>query len=398
MDTQTTLTSGERRAILALGSLYSFRMLGLFMVLPVLGIYAVDLPGATPQKLGIALGAYGLTQACLQLPLGWLSDRIGRLPIVVAGLCLFIAGSLVAAAAETIHGIIAGRFLQGAGAIAAALTALAADSTRESQRTKAMAVIGASVGLSFVMAIVLGPVIASSLGLQGVFLVTAALGAVGLVIVLTVLPKNAPKAAAIADGDWAADHVFGGRLPVLYASVFLLHGLMMATFLIIPATLVNTFDFAASEHWKIYLLTVVLSIPPALFIMRMGRGGEDPRSALSLAIVSLVGGILVALLAPNLTTVGVGLCFMFLGINALEAILPATVTRVAPGRLRGTALGIFATCQFLGIFVGGAIAGLILSAGGSQAVSILVGLLALAWLIALWRRPFTQVITAVSHE
>jgi MFS family permease len=398
LDTQTTLTSGERRAILALGSLYSFRMLGLFMVLPVLGIYAVDLPGATPQKLGIALGAYGLTQACLQLPLGWLSDRIGRLPIVVAGLCLFIAGSLVAAAAETIHGIIAGRFLQGAGAIAAALTALAADSTRESQRTKAMAVIGASVGLSFVMAIVLGPVIASSLGLQGVFLVTAALGAVGLVIVLTVLPKNAPKAAAIADGDWAADHVFGGRLPVLYASVFLLHGLMMATFLIISATLVNTFDFAASEHWKIYLLTVVLSIPPALFIMRMGRGGEDPRSALSLAIVSLVGGILVALLAPNLTTVGVGLCFMFLGINALEAILPATVTRVAPGRLRGTALGIFATCQFLGIFVGGAIAGLILSAGGSQAVSILVGLLALVWLIALWRRPFNQVIAAVSHE
>ncbi|MDG1829864.1 MAG: MFS transporter, partial [Luminiphilus sp.] len=214
MNAQNALTSGERRAILALGSLYSFRMLGLFMVLPVLGIYAVDMPGATPEKLGIALGAYGLTQACLQLPLGWLSDRIGRLPIVIVGLCLFVAGSLVAAAAETINGIIAGRFLQGAGAIAAALTALAADSTRESQRTKAMAVIGASVGLSFVMAIVLGPVIAAGLGLQGVFLVTAALGAVGLVIVLTVLPKNAPKTAAIADGDWAADHVFGGRLPI----------------------------------------------------------------------------------------------------------------------------------------------------------------------------------------
>ena len=398
MNAQNALTSGERRAILALGSLYSFRMLGLFMVLPVLGIYAVDMPGATPEKLGLALGAYGLTQACLQLPLGWLSDRIGRLPIVIVGLCLFVAGSLVAAAAETINGIIAGRFLQGAGAIAAALTALAADSTRESQRTKAMAVIGASVGLSFVMAIVLGPVIAASLGLQGVFLVTAALGAVGLVIVLTVLPKNAPKTAAIADGDWAADHVFGGRLPILYASVFLLHGLMMATFLIIPANLVETFSFAASEHWMIYLLTVVLSIPPALLIMRMGRGGEDPRWALSVAIVSLVGGILVALLAPNLITVGAGLCFMFVGINALEAILPATVTRVAPGRLRGTALGIFATCQFLGIFVGGAIAGLILSAGGSQAVSILVGLLALVWLIALWRRPFNQVIAAVSHE
>ena len=398
MNAQNALTSGERRAILALGSLYSFRMLGLFMVLPVLGIYAVDMPGATPEKLGLALGAYGLTQACLQLPLGWLSDRIGRLPIVIVGLCLFVAGSLVAAAAETINGIIAGRFLQGAGAIAAALTALAADSTRESQRTKAMAVIGASVGLSFVMAIVLGPVIAAGLGLQGVFLVTAALGAVGLVIVLTVLPKNAPKTAAIADGDWAADHVFGGRLPILYASVFLLHGLMMATFLIIPANLVDTFSFAASEHWMIYLLTVVLSIPPALLIMRMGRGGEDPRWALSVAIASLVGGILVALLAPNLITVGAGLCFMFVGINALEAILPATVTRVAPGRLRGTALGIFATCQFLGIFVGGALAGFILSAGGSEAVAVLASFCALLWLTVLWLRPFTPVIVTVSNE
>lgn len=398
MNTQNTLTSSERRAILALGSLYSFRMLGLFMVLPVLGIYAVDLPGATPEKLGIALGAYGLTQACLQLPLGWLSDRIGRLPIVIVGLCLFIAGSLVAASADTIHGIIAGRFLQGAGAIAAALTALAADSTRESQRTKAMAVIGASVGLSFVLAIVLGPVIAASLGLQGVFLVTAGLGAIGLVIVLTLLPKNMPKAAAIADGDWAVDHVFGGTLPVLYASVFLLHGLMMATFLIIPGALVNAFALAAGDHWIIYLLTVVLSIPPALLIMRMGRGGEDPRSALSWAIVSLVGGILMALLAPNLMTVGAGLWLMFVGINALEAILPATVTRVAPGRLRGTALGIFATCQFLGIFVGGALAGFILSAGGSQAVAILASFCALVWLTVLWLKPFTPVIAVVSNE
>ncbi len=398
MNTQNTLTFSERRAILALGSLYSFRMLGLFMVLPVLGIYAVDLPGATPEKLGIALGAYGLTQACLQLPLGWLSDRIGRLPIVIVGLCLFIAGSLVAAAADTIHGIIAGRFLQGAGAIAAALTALAADSTRESQRTKAMAVIGASVGLSFVLAIVLGPVIAASLGLQGVFLVTAGLGAIGLVIVLTLLPKNMPKAAAIADGDWAVDHVFGGTLPVLYASVFLLHGLMMATFLIIPGALVNAFAFAAGDHWIIYLLTVMLSIPPALLIMRMGRGGEDPRSALSWAIVSLIGGILMALLAPNLMTVGAGLWLMFVGINALEAILPATVTRVAPGRLRGTALGIFASCQFLGIFVGGALAGFILSAGGSQAVAILASFCALVWLSVLWLKPFTPVIAVVSNE
>ena len=271
MNNKNPLTSGEQRAIVALGSLYSFRMLGLFMVLPVLGIYAADLPGASPEKLGIALGAYGLTQACLQLPLGWLSDRIGRRPVVIGGLMLFIAGSLVAAAAESINGIIIGRFLQGAGAIAAALTAMAADVTRESQRTKAMAVIGASVGLSFVLAIVLGPVIASAMGLQGVFLVTACLGTLGLVIVLTLLPRTAASGAVVADGDWAVDHVFGGRLPVLYGSIFLLHGLMMATFLIVPAALVDQWQLPADDHWAIYLLTVVLSVVLPLLVKQLAE-------------------------------------------------------------------------------------------------------------------------------
>lgn len=398
MTDENTLTSGERRAILALGSLYSFRMLGLFMVLPVLGIYAVDLPGTTPEKLGIALGAYGLTQACLQLPLGWLSDRIGRRPVVIGGLLLFILGSLVAANAESINGIIAGRFLQGAGAIAAALTALAADSTRESQRTKAMAVIGASVGLSFVLAIVLGPVIAALMGLQGVFLVTACLGTLGLVIVLTLMPRNPAKGAAIADGDWAADHVFGGRLPVLYASIFLLHALMMATFLIVPAALVNTWDVPAGQHWAIYLVTVLLSIPPALLIMRMGRGDGDPRSALTLAIIALVAGVLLALLGPSLMALGVGLWLMFTGINALEALLPATVTRLAPGRLRGTALGIFASCQFMGIFAGGAAAGAVVGQGGIAAVAGITALCTLCWLGALWYRPLVPVLAVISDE
>ena len=169
MTPPNSFTPDERKAILTLGSLYSFRMLGLFMVLPVLGLYAVDMPGATPETLGIALGAYGLTQAILQLPLGWLSDRIGRRPVVIGGLLLFIGGSFIAALAESIYGIIAGRFVQGCGAIAAALAALAADYTRDSQRTKAMAIIGASVGVSFVLAIVLGPAIASRFGLGAVF-------------------------------------------------------------------------------------------------------------------------------------------------------------------------------------------------------------------------------------
>ena len=398
MNNKNPLTSGEQRAIVALGSLYSFRMLGLFMVLPVLGIYAADLPGASPEKLGIALGAYGLTQACLQLPLGWLSDRIGRRPVVIGGLLLFIAGSLVAAAAESINGIIIGRFLQGAGAIAAALTAMAADVTRESQRTKAMAVIGASVGLSFVLAIVLGPVIASAMGLQGVFLVTACLGTLGLVIVLTLLPRTAASGAVVADGDWAVDHVFGGRLPVLYGSIFLLHGLMMATFLIVPAALVDQWQLPADDHWAIYLLTVVLSVPPALLVMRMGRGHRDPRPALTVAIAALISGVLLALLAPSLIALGVGLWLMFAGINSLEALLPATVTRLAPGRLRGTALGIFAACQCLGIFVVGAAAGAAVALGGSSAVAAIAASSTFIWLAALWLRPLVPVLATTSGE
>lgn len=179
------------------------------MVLPVLGIYAVDLPGATPETLGVALGAYGLTQAALQLPLGWLSDRIGRRPVVIGGLLLFILGSVIAASAETIYGIIAGRFVQGGGAIAAALAALAADYTRDSQRTKAMAIVGASVGLSFVLAIVLGPEIAARFGLGAVFSLTACLGLVGLFIVLVALP-----AVPVAPADTVRET---GRFPTCLA-------------------------------------------------------------------------------------------------------------------------------------------------------------------------------------
>ena len=383
MNSTDALLPAERRAILALGSLYSFRMLGLFMVLPVLGVYALELPGATPEKLGLALGAYGLTQACLQLPLGWLSDRIGRRPVVIGGLCLFILGSGVAASADTINGIIVGRFLQGAGAIAAALTALAADSTRESQRTKAMAVIGASVGLSFVLAIILGPIIAAKLGLQGVFLVTAGLGTLGLVFVLVVLPRNPPKDASIADGDWAVGHVFGGGLPVLYASIFLLHAMMMATFLIVPSGLVETLALPADRHWVLYLGTVLISIPPALLIMRRGRGDEDPRLAIGIGVLTLALGVLLALQLASLWGVALGLALMFTGINALEAILPATVTRLAPGRLRGTALGLFASCQFLGIFCGGAVGGAVLEAGGSEALGALAAGCCAIWLLTL---------------
>ena len=376
-------TPVERRAVTALASLYCFRMLGLFMVLPLLSVYAAGLPGATAQTIGLALGAYGLTQAALQLPLGWLSDRIGRRPVILAGLGLFVAGSAVAGLAEDIEGIILGRFLQGGGAIAAALTALAADYTRDSQRTKTMAIIGASVGLSFVLALVLGPVLAAMGGLPLVFMVTAGMGSLGLVLVAFVLPARPQNPAAVEPGDWEASHIFGGGLPIIYASIFLLHGMLMATFLLVPRMLTEHFDFAADRHWMLYLATVLLSLPPALVLMRKGRGDNPPRPLLMLGVLPLVLGSLTALNATAFWLVAVGMVLFFAGVTALEAMLPATVSRLAPGRLRGTAMGIYATAQFLGIFAGGSLGGVIVASGGVDAVSLVVLALGLIWLVLL---------------
>ncbi len=387
MTPSTSFTPDERKAILTLGSLYSFRMLGLFMVLPVLGLYAADMPGATPETLGIALGAYGLTQAMLQLPLGWLSDRIGRRPVVIGGLLLFIGGSFIAASAESIYGIIAGRFIQGGGAIAAALAALAADYTRDSQRTKAMAVIGASVGISFVLAIVLGPAVASRLGLGAVFLFTACLGLIGLIIVLVALPAVPEHSPSAVRGEWEVAHVLGGGLPVLYLSVFLLHGLMMAAFLIAPKALTDGLGVPPAQHSILYLVTVMLSIAPALFIMKKGRDAADPRLPIMVAIVPFSLGVVLVIHGASLWLVVAGFILLFTGINALEALLPATVSRLAPGKRRGTAMGCFATSQFLGIFVGGTAGGVTLGAGGASGVLLLVVCCLCLWAVMLWMRP-----------
>lgn len=381
MTPKEPFNTGERRAVAALVSLYSFRMLGLFMVLPLLGIYTAGMEGATPQTIGIALGAYGLTQAALQLPLGWLSDRIGRRPVVLAGLTVFIAGSLVAANADTINGIIAGRFLQGCGAIAAALTALAADHTRETQRVKAMAFIGGSVGLSFVVALVLGPILASIGGLSFVFLVTAVLGSSGFLVVAFLLPPVQQAPGRAKPGAWEADTIFSGGLLVLYGSVFTLHAFIMATFLVVPRLLVEDIGFSADHHWIIYLIAVALSLPPALLLISSGKGNEDPRWVMIIAVSALASGAVVALNGTSQWWVGGGLALFFVGVNTLEAFLPALVTRLAPGRHRGTASGVFSTSQFLGIFLGGTMGGVLLGTGGTLVVTLAVLLAACIWLV-----------------
>lgn len=372
----------ERHAVLSLASLYSFRMLGLFMVLPLLSVYAADMPGATPQMLGLALGAYGLTQAILQLPLGWLSDRLGRKPVVIGGLLIFIIGSAVAAQAQDINGIILGRFLQGCGAIAAALTAMAADYTRDNQRTKSMAIIGASVGLSFVLALVLGPALAAVGGLSTVFNVTAVLGAIGLGIVVFVLPNTVSSAVDRVRGEFEAEHLFGGGLPVLYFGIFVLHAILMATFLVVPTIMADQIGFPANHHWALYLGAVLLSLPPALLLMRRGRADTDPRRIILVAIVLLVLGTVLALNTTSLWWLGGGMMMLFAGINTLEAVLPALVTRIAPRQLRGTASGIFSTSQFAGIFIGGTASGFVLGYGGASAIVYCVVGLSVLWALS----------------
>ena len=403
MISREPFTPSERRAVLSLASLYSFRMLGLFMVLPLIAVYAADLPGATPATLGLALGGYGLTQACLQVPMGWLSDRLGRKPIVLAGLFVFIAGSVVAAMAETMAGIIWGRLLQGGGAIAAALMALAADYTRDDQRTKAMAVIGASIGVSFIIALVLGPSLAALGGLSLVFWVTAGLGVCGVLLVVLILPP-VTRTAQGASGHGlkiselsAAIH--GRGLPTLYASVFLLHLMLMAAFVAVPGRLVSTIGFPADHHWAVYLAAVLLSLPGVMLLLRgKRRSGNNPRFILIVALLLIVVGLLAAISVPNLWGLGVGLAVFFTGFNTMEASLPALVSQLAPTEYRGTAMGLFSTSQFLGAFVGGSVGGLALQWGGILALATMLGVLAVVWLPLMLRWQMNSPVTTKNDQ
>lgn len=355
------------------------------MVLPLMAVYAADLPGATPAMLGLALGGYGLTQACLQLPMGWLSDRIGRKPVVLAGLFIFIAGSVVAAMAETMTGIIVGRLLQGGGAIAAALMALAADYTRDDQRTKAMAVIGASIGASFIIALVLGPSLAALGGLSLVFWVTAGLGGCGVLIVVLLLPPVVHHAEGASGHGLKMSElgaaIHGRGLPTLYISVFLLHLMLMAAFVAVPGRLAGAVGLPADHHWAVYLAAVVLSLPGVMLLLRgKRRSGNNPKFVLMTALLLIVVGLLAAMNIPNLWGLGIGLAIFFTGFNTLEASLPALVSQLAPSEFRGTAMGLFSTGQFLGAFVGGSSGGLALQWGGVVALTAMISLLAIIWL------------------
>ncbi len=368
----------ERRAVSVVALMAMCRMFGLFALLPVLAIFAADLQDATPALIGLAVGAYGLTQAVLQIPFGAISDRIGRVPVIVFGLALFAAGSILAAQSDSIYGVIAGRLLQGAGAISATLTALLADATREAVRTRTMAIFGIAIGSSFLLALIIGPVIAAASGVRSLFWLAAALAVVAALLLL-LLPGGIDRPAQRPDRRLSA--AIRPDLLRLDFYIFVLHTLLTASFVALPFLLRDELHLALSDHWQMYvaaLLTSLLGTVP--LILADERKGKS--STLTIAILLLVlGQLMLAIAGFNLTIVYVALAVFFAGFNFLEAGLPARLSIRASGDLRGASLGVFSSSQFLGAFAGGLIGGRFLAGGDPSTVFAVCALLAGAWLV-----------------
>lgn len=378
------MNATEKRAITALATVYGSRMLGLFMILPVFVLLGRDLQGATPALLGVALGAYGLSQALLQIPFGMLSDRFGRKPLIQLGLVLFAAGSLLAGWSDSIHGVIAGRILQGSGAIASVLMALASDLTREENRTKGMATIGLSIGLAFAMSLVLGPMVGEAYGLTGIFLLTAVLAGIGMVLVATIVPTpeiRSHQPDALPAGDQLRQVLTSGRLLRLDAGIFVLHMALTAIFLIVPLTL-EDLGLATSQHWWVYLSVMGSGFVAMLPLLIIGEKKRRLKQVMSVAVALL--GVAVALMSIGWQQVAgfwVVLFIFFMGFNLLEALLPSLISKEAPAAGKGSAMGVYSTSQFMGSFVGGTLGGWLSGFAGASGVIVLVLLAVAAWLV-----------------
>ncbi len=386
MKTKSNMNSTEKRAALTLSSVFALRMLGLFMLLPVFALVGQNLTGFTPALIGFAIGAYGLTQAIFQIPFGWMSDRFGRKPIILFGLVLFAIGSLVAAFSDHIYGVIAGRLLQGCGAIASAIMALAADLSRDEQRTKIMASIGMSIGAAFALAMILGPSLTELVGLNGLFMVIAALALIAMLVIYFLTPNPdaqfVQRDAIATRGEFS--RIFNDRqLMRLNFGIFTLHFLLTSFFVAFPNRLAGLGVQLADHSW-IYLLTMVAAV---VLMLPMIIIAEKNRQH---ARVMLLGVLLIAavqfsfgMFSFPLTLVVVAMVIYFTGFNLMEALLPSMISRIAPLSGKGTALGVYSTSQFAGAFLGGPVAGLIIQYQGMEGVYLVGGVMALLWAVLL---------------
>lgn len=390
-DITSPMTPMEKRATLSLASIYALRMLGLFMILPVLSLFAERMEHATPLLIGLAISIYGLSQAILQIPFGLLSDRFGRKKIIIIGLILFAAGSMVAAVSTTIYGVLLGRALQGSGAIAAAIMALVADLTQEVHRTKAMAMIGASIGISFGVALTLGPILAHYVGIAGIFWLTAALSLMAVVVVLFVVP-NPKKIITHRDAELIPSQfgkvITDPDLLRLNYGIFVLHLILTASFVVIPL-LMRDAGLLPGRHWLVYLPILATSMAVMIpFIILAEKKRQMKKVFIGAIIMLVIANLGLTGLHSELIGLIGFLWLFFCGFNLLEATLPSLISKTAPADLKGTAMGAYSSSQFFGAFLGGACGGWLYGEHGAIAVFVFSAALAASWvLVAAFMKP-----------
>lgn len=393
----TTIASPvNQRAIASLAALYALRMLGLFMVLPVMMIDGLKLADATPALLGLAMGIYGLTQSALQIPAGALSDRIGRKPVIVTGLLIFALGSLLAASADNVYQLIAGRALQGGGAIASAIMALVTDLTNENNRMKAMAFIGASIGLSFSVALVLGPWLSAMGGLSLIFGLTCVLALAGILVTLLVIPNPPRMRHRDSTAVWSevGKQLTNKRMWPLNAGVFLLHALMVAIFVAIPLQLTGL-GLEKSSHSHLYLPVLLAAFVLMVPLIIVAEKRHQMKKVVLIAAALIVVALLVMTSVSSLWGWGALLLLYFLGFNLMEASLPSWLSKIAPPGAKGSAMGIYSSMQFLGAFCGGSLGGWLMSQYGYQVLFMIFAALVGVWGLLLFKTPAPRHLTSV---
>ncbi len=383
MSVAERMTPQELRASIGLASIFGLRMLGMFVILPVFAIYAEKLRGGDDlAQVGFAIGAYGLTQAVLQIPFGWLSDRWGRKPVIYFGLVIFAAGSFIAAAADSIGGVIVGRILQGAGAISAVVIALTADLTRDTQRTKAMAMIGSTIGLTFALSLVASPWLNQLIGVPGIFALTGVLSLLAIGVVAFVVPDAvAAKPHGRAEGAGFVKLLCDPQLARLNFGIFALHAVLMALFIVVPLAL-REGGLGVDHHWEVYLPVMlgsfVLMVPAILLAERRGRSKEVFAGSVA---VLLAGHLAMPWLLGSTAAIILFLLVFFSAFNVLEAMLPSLTSRLAPPAAKGAAMGIYSSIQFFGTFAGAACGGFLFHRFGARGILLFDGILLTVWLI-----------------